>query len=385
MKFSPKLSRDILLASAIAAPLLIFVSFGAGQLVLSDRNRYVSADIGSLTGFDRTSLADFVFGLSPFVEPILSFLNILLLLLLCKILSRSFRLIACQRYLLYITAFLPFRLLLRSFASKELLFSLASEIFLITILSSTSLFSASVHRGDSLFVAHDQHRSSPLFDCALLIATFFLCLLIRPFYAVILLIPFLLSSPFISLSLRLRRSIVLVAVLLAASALVYTFFALNYFQAIVTLMENYFLIDGANSTSLRAYYVSPSTPLDFIFQFASSFPMSLLGPSLSDIRARPFLIFLFLEGAFLILLIVSGFLNLFYLRTLKLLSARLSLTLFLVTLYILFVFYIFSAINFMGGIRFQSSMTPLLLYLYACTCSLRSKALPSINVLRGYI
>jgi hypothetical protein len=383
MKLPRKLSKDFLLASTIAAPLLIFVSLAAGQLVLSDRNRYVSAEISSLTGFDRTSLVDFVFGLSPFVEPILSFFNIFLLLLLCRLLSRSFRLIPRQRYLLYITAFLPFRLLFRSYASKELLFSLASEIFLITILSSASLFSGSVRRDTSIFPAHVQHRGNPLFDYALLISTFLLCLLIRPFYAVILPIPFLLSSSSVSLSLRLRKSIVLAAVVLAASGLLYTFFALNYFHAIVALMENYFLIDGANSTSLRAHYASPSAPLDFIFQFASSFPMSLLGPSPSDIRARPFLIFLFLEGAFLILLMVSGFFNLFVLRTQRLLSAHLSLALALLSFYILFVFYIFSAINFMGGIRYQACMTPLLLYLYAYTCSLRSKALPSIKALHG--
>ena len=381
MKLHLKLSKDILIASTVATLFLVFVNLAAGQLVLSDRNRYVTADITSLSGFDRTSLADFVFGLSPLVEPILSFLNILLLLLLCKLLSRSFGLLACQRYLLYATAFLPFRLLFRSFASKELLFSLASEIFLITILSSASLSFGSVRRVNFLLPAHVQNRSLPLVYYMLLISAFLLCLLLRPFYAVILLIPFLLSSSFISLSLRLRRSIVLAAVLLAASALLYTFFALNYFDDIVSLMESYFLIDGANSTSLRAHYVSPSTPLDFIFQFASSFPMFLLGPSLPDILSRPFLIFLFLEGVFLILLLASGFFNLFVLRTQKLLSSRLSISFALVMFYILFVFYIFSAINFMGGIRFQSCMSPLILYLYAYTCSLRPTASPLTNAL----
>ena len=381
MKLHLKLSKDILIASTVATLFLVFVNLAAGQLVLSDRNRYVTADITSLSGFDRTSLADFVFGLSPLVEPILSFLNILLLLLLCKLLSRSFGLLACQRYLLYATAFLPFRLLFRSFASKELLFSLASEIFLITILSSASLSFGSVRRVNFLLPAHVQNRSLPLVCYMLLISAFLLCLVLRPFYAVMLLIPFLLSSSFISLSLRLRRSIVLAAVLLAASALLYTFFALNYFDAIVSLMESYFLIDGANSTSLRAHYVSPSTPLDFIFQFASSFPMFLLGPSLPDILSRPFLIFLFLEGVFLILLLASGFFNLFVLRTQKLLSSRLSISFALVMFYILFVFYIFSAINFMGGIRFQSCMSPLILYLYAYTCSLRPTASPLTNAL----
>ena len=381
MKLHLKLSKDILIASTVATLFLVFVNLAAGQLVLSDRNRYVTAEITSLSGFDRTSLADFVFGLSPLVEPILSFLNILLLLLLCKLLSRSFGLLACQRHLLYATAFLPFRLLFRSFASKELLFSLASEIFLITILSSASLSSGSVRRVNFLLPAHVQNRSLPLVCYMLLISAFLLCLVLRPFYAVILLIPFLLSSSFISLSLRVRRSIVLAAVLLAASALLYTFFALNYFDDIVSLMESYFLIDGANSTSLRAHYVSPSTPLDFIFQFASSFPMFLLGPSLPDILSRPFLIFLFLEGVFLILLLASGFFNLFVLRTQKLLSSRLSISFALVMFYILFVFYIFSAINFMGGIRFQSCMSPLILYLYAYTCSLRPTASPLTNAL----
>lgn len=335
------------------------VLFLANKLQLSDRERYLRGGWGDHSTLDlsRTSIVDSIFGLNPLVEPILVLISTLLLIKLSQKLFSFYNLYPKEKLILYAFAFTPFRLLFRSYASKELLFALFCELFIVTLLNSEVLFSP-LHKRFSIF-----HPSVFLY-WSTLISSFLFCMLLRPFYGILLFIPFFLAFPFKNLSTFSARKLLLFCTISGITFLCFLLFS-PYFDVLTQFMKNYFLIDGANSNSTRLAYQAPDLASDFIFKFFSAIAQPLIGPYISEVSERPILIFLFLEGIFCVyffFLILKAMLSI---KHAKILSANLLLILSLSLTYILFVFYIFSIINFMGGIRFQSSSVPILMYIYA--------------------
>ena len=89
---------------------------------------------------------------------------------------------------------------------------------------------------------------------------------------------------------------------------------------------------------------------------------------------------IFLEGVFFVYffgLILGGLISP---ARLRILSSRVFVIILLSLLYILFVYYIFSAINFMGGIRFQSCSIPILLYIYSFSASVYNSTKSSLVI-----
>ena len=347
----------------VATALWLVVVYLSNLLQLSDRSRYLlGSSQSSISLFNRTQLTEFVFGFSSLVEPFLVVISILLLISLCRRLIYFFQLLGRQQFILYLAAFAPFRLLFRSYASKELLFTLACETLLIYLLSSHFI------QGRISFSLRFNPRRL-IYSLLVPALSLLACFLLRPFYAIILFVPFMISLSFRYVSPRALRNLLIIFLLCGLLLLFILLFSPNY-HFLASFMNDYFLIDGANANSTRLSYEIPDNGLSFILAFFSSLFQPLIGPYLSEVIERPLLLLIFLEGVFFVYffgLILGGLLSP---ARLRILSSRVFVILLLSLLYILFVYYIFSIFNFMGGIRFQSCSIPILLYIYAFSASI---------------
>jgi hypothetical protein len=333
--------------------------------VLGDRNRYLASQPSSYSLFDRTALTDSIFSLSPIVEPLLLFANIYFCLKLCSALTLVFSLSKIQKVLLYIACFLPFRLLFRSYASKELLFSLAAEILIILLVTRP----VTIWRQNLSF----NIKILPSILALAIISILLLCLLLRPFYAILLFMPILASVPIYRASRVSRKRFLAAAVVLSVFILILLLYTPGSYETLVSFMTAYFLVDGASASSTRIGYQFPSGITEFILVFLRSSFQSLIGPTYDEIMARPFLVLVSLEGLILTGLFLWILSNMYLSPNMKIMSAPLSSAIALALLYLLFVFYIFSSINYMGGIRYQSASMPIILYLYSLSCGIKNR------------
>lgn len=347
----------------VATAILSVVTRISNLLQLSDRSRYLQGSSNSANNpFSRTEFTEFLFGLSPLTEPILVLISILLLFRLCQRLIESFQLLGRQQSILYLVAFAPSRLLFRSYASKELLFTIFCQLLLLYLLS---LNFSKV----KLALSFRFKPSRSLYPVLYLGLLLFPCFLLRPFYAAIFVVPLLISFPQRYFSPRTSRNLLITLLLSGSLFLCLVLLTPNY-HLLARFMNGYFLIDGANANSTRLFYEIPDNGLSFIRAFLGSLLQPLIGPYLSEVIDRPLLFVIFLEGIFFVYffgLILGCLIS--PART-RILSSSAFTILFLSLLYILFVYYIFSIINFMAGIRFQSCSVALLLYLYSYSANI---------------
>jgi|694.fasta_scaffold23590_3 hypothetical protein len=358
-----RISKSTLAGVSIGLILWLSVLLLGGIFQLADRSRYLAGGSISDFHFDRTSFADLIFGLSPVVEPVFVCINILLLLALCRKLILVYSLHKSQVLILYAIGFAPFRLLFRSYASKELLFSITTASIIIYFLSRSILV---VKSSNKLGV----YRSSTFHVVPLLLILFLVSAVIRPFYAVLLLIPSILLLPSGFISSHSRKLLLLAIALLGSISLFFIIYHPYFYELLINMMHGYFLIDGRDASSTRLDYILPASSSEFLVSFIASIHQSLLGPFVHEVFQRPHLIFVYAEGLFFVFVFLLMIRNTFSFKSGVYLSSRLSSVLLISLLYLLFVFYIFSAINYMGGIRFQSSSVPILLLLYSLSCSI---------------
>jgi hypothetical protein len=370
---------DVFIAFSLAIFLSLSYDFLGSYLTLADRGLYIEGtrpELTSLSELNRTLLVSYIFTFFPRItEFLFASLSLYLQLILVQQLARSFCLAKQYRLLLLIVSFLPIRLLFRTIASKELVFSLCVQVMLLALIQYVNRLLKSASTSSLLLpvfrtgLAINIQSIGSLVLPVLFIASFSL----RPFYAC--LIPIATYHVLAVARMKPFMRLILHGASLLVALTLFMFFIANadsLFADLQSLLNRYFFVDGASASTTRLTVSIPRSLMDLVVQFLSEPFQSILGPTLGEVISYPKTAIYWAEGSFLVCVFIYSLFRVsyrFFASSLTFETLIDQAFLLFSLLWLLFVYHIFSFINFAGGVRFQSASIPLLVFFLAFSFS----------------